>query len=322
VALEGGSKLGRRGATAPDTAAGPRKRIHITGTPRSGTTLLLSLMLSCFDIDGGLPRDHRLWRRPPRDRRIVCTKFTDETDFAAAMLPLDPDLHVIFILRDPRDVVVSRTHVDTSRYVTNLHVWRANLAAAQKYFGHERMHVVRYEDLTADPDGVQATLLAEMPFLDPLRPFLCFTDCAEEDTGSWLTSMYMELRPVDSHGHGRWRKHLPRLKGQLARHGDLSDELLSLGFERDKKWLATLDNVEPDFCALTKGERPDFGARVTRGWRNALGAAAYLSRRYLGLEFSDMGENTWLADEPRAANENISPRVLPETSSRGRTETA
>src|SRR5579863_7894276 len=99
----------RRDDSGAAQVGDPRaKRIHITGPPRSGTTLLLALMLSCFEIDGGVRDERRLWRTPPKRRQIVCSKFPDETDFATSMLPLDPDLHVIYIVRDARDVVVSQ----------------------------------------------------------------------------------------------------------------------------------------------------------------------------------------------------------------------
>ena len=174
--------------------AGPSgKRIHITGAPRSGTTLLLSLMLACFAIDGGVARERRLWRTPPKNRRIVCTKFPDETDFAAAMLACDSDLHVIFIVRDPRDVVVSRHHASPGRYLTNLRVWRQNYTAARPYFDHPRFHVVRYRDLVRDPDAVQRRLGAAMPFLEPVRPFSRYLECSRDEGGAWLRGMDMDL---------------------------------------------------------------------------------------------------------------------------------
>ncbi len=283
------------------------KRIHITGAPRSGTTLLLALMLACFDIDGGVRDERRLWRTPPKHRKIVCTKFPDETDFAGQMLNFDPDLHVIFIVRDPRDVIVSRSHIAPERYLTNLRVWRDNLEAAKPRFGHKRFHLVHYCDLAADPDCVQAQLVADMPFLKRLRPFSRFLDCAREEGGEWLKAMHMKLRPVAADSVGQWRGHLRRVKGQIQIHGDISDDLKFLGFEPDSAWLSLLDGVRPDMRASATIEHLYFGKRVTRVWRNALGTIIYLARRYLGVELSDTGERRALVRcAESAANENLS----------------
>lgn len=287
------------------------KRIHITGAPRSGTTLLLALMMACFDIDGGVAEERRLWRTPPKGRRIVCTKYPDETDFATQMLRFDPDLHVVFLLRDPRDVVASQSHLGPDRYLTNLRVWRKNLAEAKPWFGHRRFHVVDYSDLANDPDRVQARLAADMPFLVPVKPFSRFLERAEEEGGEWLSAMHMKLRPVAPDRVGSWRGHLPRVKGQMLIHGDVSGDLADFGYEPDERWRSAFAGVRPDLRASAAIERPGFGKRVTRLWRNGLGMLLYLARRYLGVELSDTGEAR-RRRAPPVANENDSlPTVLP-----------
>ena len=74
---------------------------------------------------------------------------------------------------------------------------------------------------------------------------------------------------------------MPRLKGQLLRHGDIADELIALGFEKDKSWLKLLDGVEPDMTPSRAPESMGLGQRVTRTWRDVSGGAAYLARRYM-----------------------------------------
>jgi hypothetical protein len=266
------------------------KRIHVTGSPRSGTTLLLALLLSCFDIDGGVPQERRLKRTPPSNCRIVCTKFPNETDFAARMLHLDPDLHVIFMLRDPRDVIASRSHLRPSVYLTNLRIWRENLEQARPYFGHRRFHVVYYRDLTENPDLIQRRIAREIPFLRPRRRFSKYTDHAREEGGNWLKSMHMRGGPIARDRGENWRRHLGRVKGQLIIHGDVSDALIEFGFEPNKSWLFALDSVMPDFKSSAADERTGLGKRITRLWRNSTGSIAYLSRRYLGIELTNPGK--------------------------------
>lgn len=287
--------------------SGATKRIHITGTPRSGTTLFVTLMLACFEIDGGVTDERRLWRTPPKNCRVVLTKFPGETDFATQMLSFDWDLHVIFLVRDPRDVVVSENHRAPGRYMTNFRVWRDDLHAAIPYFGHKRFHVVTYDELVADPDGVQARLAEDMPFLKVLRPFSRYLECGDQHGGEWLTAMPLNLRPVDKDRMGRWREFLPRIKGQMIIHGDITDDLMMMGFETDRSWASALDNVLPDLRSSATPERADFGRRVTRRWRNVLGAFLYLARRYLGIELSDTGETPQESmPRPGVANENSS----------------
>lgn len=270
----------------------PVKRIHITGTPRSGTTLLLSLMLACFDIDGGVTVERRLWRTPPKGKRVVCTKFPDETDFAGSMLKFDPDLHVIFIVRDPRDVVVSKRHPSNKSYLTNLRVWKENWAAAKPYLDHKRFHLVNYRELVDDPDALHARLAAEMDFLKVTRPFSRHAEHAGEANGKWLNGMPIKLRPVMPDRVGLWRQHLPRLKGQIVQHGDVNHSLIELGYEKDCSWMSLLDGVEPDLRPSDAIEFEAFDRHVTRAWRNTLGLFVYLARRYLGFELSDTGEGS------------------------------
>jgi hypothetical protein len=53
------------------------------------------------------------------------------------------------------------------------------------------------------------------------------------------------LRPVSADRLMEWKKHLPRVKAQLQRFGDISTELVELGYEPDSKWTGQLGEVEP-----------------------------------------------------------------------------
>jgi hypothetical protein len=255
-------------------------RIHITGAPRSGTTLMLALMLTCFDIDGGVPREQRIWRGVPKGRRIVCTKRPGDERVASALVHLDPSLHVICMLRDPRDAIVSIHNAKPDAYWSNLRAWRDSAHAIERYRRHPRFHVVHYDALAADPDGVQAKLAAAMPFLRQICPFSRYHEAVQVGDAQWLRAM-RSIRPISRENVGAWRRHLPRLKGQLLRHGDIADELIALGFEKDKSWLELLDGVEPDMTPSRAPERMGLGRRLTRIWRDVSGGATYLARRYV-----------------------------------------
>jgi hypothetical protein len=265
---------------AANTAAEPRgypERVHITGAARSGTTLMLALMLTCFEIDGGVARETRLWRAPVRGHRVVLTKQPDDEKLALFLSRFDPKLHIVYMLRDPREVIVSRHGTDPNRYWTNLRAWRESLAVAQPSFGHPRLHVVRYEALIRDPDGVQRTLSQSMPFLKPVRPFSRFHEVAELQNSQWRAAMG-SIRSLGVK-EPSWRSHLPRLKGQLLRHGDISDELIQFGYEQDKNWLALLDNIDPLSHESRTPERESLRRSFDHGWRDILGVIAYAGQR-------------------------------------------
>lgn len=265
---------------AANSATEPRgypERVHITGAARSGTTLMLALMLTCFKIDGGVARETRLWRAPLRGRRVVVTKQPDDEKLALFLSRFDPKLHVIYMLRDPREVVVSRHGTDPHRYWTNLRAWRQSLAAARPSFGNRRLTLVRYEALLRDPDGVQRALCEEMPFLKPVRPFSRFHEVAELQNSQWRAAMG-SIRSLGVK-EPAWRNHLSRLKGQLARHGDITDELIQLGYEQDNGWLEGLKHIEAAAEESRTPERESFRRRFDHGWRDFLGALAYIGQR-------------------------------------------
>lgn len=253
------------------------RRVHITGAPRSGTTLLHVLFLACFDIDGGVKEELRLRRPAPRDRRIVCTKCPDEVGFTAAMLSLDPRLHAVYVARDPRDVIASEHGGWPGRYFTNLRVWRRSARAAGKARGRDRFHTVDYHRLVTEPDVVQAELIAAMPFLRLKHPFSRYHEVVGDPSAEWGPAMH-SIRPVTADSLGAWRFRPERIKGQIARHGDLAADLITHGYEQDRQWLSALRSVEAD---LTSSVHPE-----TLSARRALGerlprfrdAALYLLR--------------------------------------------
>jgi hypothetical protein len=52
--------------------------------------------------------------------------------YMPAVLDDDPELYVIYVLRDPRDVICSRHGKDKSMYYSNIRLWREMHAYARK----------------------------------------------------------------------------------------------------------------------------------------------------------------------------------------------
>ncbi|MFN6980537.1 MAG: sulfotransferase [Brevundimonas sp.] len=253
------------------------RRLHITGAPRSGTTLLHVMVLTCFDIDGPIETEQRLRRRVPRDRRLVCTKCPGEVDAAVSILTFDPRLDVIYVARDPREIVTSEHGAHPGRYFTNLRVWRRAARAAARAQGHPRFHVVDYHRLVTQPDVVQAELMTAMPWLRPLRPFSQYHLAVRRPNSEWLPAM-RQIRPVCPSSLGAWRRHLPRIQGQIHRHGDLCRDLIALGYEPDRSWMQLLDGVEPDLRPSVNAETASLRRRLKERLPRLRDIALYMIR--------------------------------------------
>lgn len=224
----------------------PLKRIHIVGAGRSGTTLMFHLLVNGFEVDGYSPREQSVINVPnPLASGIYCSKDPRDTRIARLLLRCDPGLWMVFMLRDPRDVIVSRYGKRPDLYWIDVPVWRQAQAVAKRAANHPRFMVVRYENLVTRPDDVQAQLTRWMPSLTVKAPFSQYHLTAEPSKQS-LRAMG-GLRPVSIGSIGAWRAHKPRIVGQMSLYGSLAQELIELGYEPDDSWLESLVGVEPDY---------------------------------------------------------------------------
>lgn len=257
---------------------GKSRRIHITGAPRSGTTLLHVMFLACFDIDGRIREEQRLRKPVPPGRRVTCTKCPGEVEAATAILRMDRRLDVVCMMRDPRDVIVSRHGAHPDRYFTNLRVWRRAALAAERARRRPRFHLVDYRHLVSDPDGVQEALMTAMPHLKRLHRFSDYHRNVDAPSAEWLPAMH-DIRAVSSTSLQTWRAHLERVKGQMIVHGDLADELIALGYEPDRSWMGSLIDVEPDLAPSVQREHLSAHKALSERLPRVRDAALYMMRR-------------------------------------------
>jgi len=231
------------------------KRIHIVGcSPRSGTTLLAEAMISCFGIDLYENHEASIFRQPVRTGKIYLTKRPGDICVIGPVLRMDPDLYVIYMLRDPRDIICSKHGKDPDRYWVGLSAWNVYSFYGRKLQGHGRFMVVRYEDLVGNPDMIQARLMERMPFLVKRALFSDYHKTAKpsEDSLAALGG----VRPISIERTGNWRNHLPRIAGQILLHDakSLAEDLVECGYEKDDTWLKELQGVCPD---MTPSHWPD-----------------------------------------------------------------
>lgn len=237
---------------------------------------MTELLGSCFDIQGRVAHEQALWEPIPDDHATYLTKKPPDTVRIRPVFLLDPDLYVIAMIRDPRGVITSRHRNRPDVFFSSFWRWEHYMRAISALDGHPRYLVVRYEDLVADPDAVQDRIARAFPFLAPVGRFSRFPEGSQvhESAGVSLNG----VRAVDAGSLQRWRNELPRIAGELARHPEMTEWLVRLGYEEDDAWTRCLDGVEPYFGDY-KNERPHLLRRVETSMRFAIKYLRYLWHR-------------------------------------------
>lgn len=219
--------------------------VHIVScSPRSGTTLFHEIMINCFDVKLSYPSEKSIFRAGYISRGLTVLKDPNEIFYVRHMLKIEPRLYVVYLSRDPRDVV-SSVHRGSREggYFTGMRKWIEYQQEFDKIREHPRVIEVRYEDLVSSPDKVQNQLVDAFPFLVKKKAFSSYH---EQATPSELSLLAMNgLRPISRKSMGGWKKNLERIKQQLVACSSLPDILLKYGYEEDKEWLKGLEKVSP-----------------------------------------------------------------------------
>jgi hypothetical protein len=203
-------------------------------------------MIACFEIDAFEEHEASLCRHR-RNVGIYLTKNPADSHIVSPRLLVDRHFHVIAMLRDPRDVIVSIHSQNPNRYWAPLRFWKTHANNIRRLMEHRRFVVIHYEKLVRDPDAIQDMLVERMPFLKTKARFSEFHNVASPSVNS-LRALGV-LRPIGTDSIGNWRNHLPRLVGQLSIHGPITHDLIDFGYETDDSWLSLLDGVEPNLSA-------------------------------------------------------------------------
>lgn len=210
--------------------------VLIGGAPRSGTTLLLSILSAhpsffaidhetfafcprAVDPDGASPADfepHRAYtplalqgavrkgdrwvEKTPRNVRFLGPIFEH---FGA-------DVRFIHIVRDGRAVINSMSPREPERAYTGIEGWTTPVAAGLHYDGHEQLHRLRFEDLVGSFESTIRGLLAflDEPWVDGMA------DWYEHATVRRHTGLRGSIQPLDPHVAERWRQ--PEFAGRVA----------------------------------------------------------------------------------------------------------
>lgn len=234
----------------------------------------MELLSTCFASGGFCEHELSIFQPVPSVAGVYFSKQPNDIKQLQHIFPADPSLHVIYMGRDPRAVITSKHRESPEQYFCNYRVWHECDQAATHYNRHPRFLRLRYEDLVTQPDNVQQTIEQRFPFLHRLHAFSQFQQFARPSEASQRAMN--GLRAVNKESLQKWREHLPRVAAQLAAHPQLSDDLVRLDYEPDKRWETVLQGVAPQAFPCRYPERKPY----LKDWERDL--RVYLkSRRYL-----------------------------------------
>lgn len=252
-----------------------RRRVHIVGCERSGTTLLLEMMTAAFGFDARCEREQSLFEPPPAAAGTFLSKKPLDILRLETVFREDPGLFVLCTERDPRSVITSRHAGRPDRYLSGFATWRSCWEAASRLEGHERFLRIRYEQLVQEPGRVQAEIAERFPFLAEIGSFERFHETAKPtQTGQKALG---GVRPVDPSRVAGWRGNLPRVKAELLAHPDLPAVLIREGYEADDTWLRELDGIEPQ-AGPPRSRTPAWLRQLDRSARYWWKTRRYLAR--------------------------------------------
>jgi len=205
-------------------------KLYITGCARSGTTVMLYLMRYFYNTDVVLEREvspGELMNTEHFGKIFVFKKpqlKIEDRDFVPLKYTLDNGFHVLFMVRDPRDILVS-THCEQAYYVhpERLCETYLELLACMRY---RNLHIVRYEDLVYDSKTV----------MDSISGFI--NGDYQDDYTQFYESMEepqmiagIEPRPLSGSSIGNWKdpKHNEYIKAVFdSGYGHILNRLIDI----------------------------------------------------------------------------------------------
>ena len=216
-------------------------RLHIVGCPRSGTTLLMEIMATCFENQGACEQEMSIFTPPPQDANLYFSKKPTDIRYIKRLLECDLNLYVICLFRDPRAVITSVHKSTSGKYFCNYLEWNSCQVAAESLEANDRFLLLQYEALTKKPNEVQIQIEDTFPFLTRTHDFTDYSTIAKPSEKS--QNALNGVRPINTGRHEGWKQHLPRLKSEIERHPQITDDLIRLGYEPNSDWMSQLESV-------------------------------------------------------------------------------
>lgn len=233
------------------------KRVHITGCPRSGTTLMMELMRTCFDNDGYCEHEMSIFEKPDEQFEIFFSKQPSDIRRIKPLLQADDNLYVINMVRDPRAVISSIHRNFPGMYFCNFRIWNECNQKALQLAKQHRFLQIRYEDLVLTPDQVQDKIQTAFSFLVKKLIFSKYHGFAKPSFDA--KAAMGGVRKISTDRIATWKKHLPRIKYEYELHPEMADVLIMLGYESGREWIRQADHV---IAEKGKCRYPDYANKL------------------------------------------------------------
>ena len=229
--------------------------VFITGCGRSGTTLLLSLLASHPDVYA-IPYETRTYLRRKRHKRkwinkilfhlwfaahlvkqkipsrksIWCEKTPRHVRHIAEMLnDFGRRARIIHIVRDGRDVVLSRHPIYGQNYVS-IERWINDVKAGLAFEKHPQVLTIKYEALVLNPEKETQRI---SDFLR-LNKGLDFVNFYIKTSSKEHNALFAPVQGLYSDSIGVWRKSSSTMTDAFVSNRDAYNLLMRLGYlEKD-----------------------------------------------------------------------------------------
>jgi len=212
------------------------RRIVICGPPRTGTTLMSECMRSFEDVYV-LGYESPALRFPyvVLNKRFIVTKYPRDIYEIDRIISRFDNPWIIFMLRDPRDVLVSQHYKAPGKYWVDFSQWKDAVDIMNRLTEYRHLIVVRYEDLIDKPMH-QQNVIADLIGLEPIFPF---TDFHRHVDGRHRDIRALSgVRPINGSNRRKWlsQEHKDRVKEQLQKYPYITKYLIEYEYENDSSW--------------------------------------------------------------------------------------
>lgn len=210
--------------------------IHIVGaSPRTGTTLVLEAIKSCYDIGYSVQHEGGIVTRPPYRCNLFLTKNPLDGPKLMPSIYFDKFFYVIYMLRDPRDIICSKHPNHDEKYFVDLDVWNSLLWVYKKLKLHPRFIPVKYEKLVSNPSYIQKKIENNTPLPKRKKEFINYHE-DNKNISKESSSAMRGKRKIDDSSVGRWENHIPRVRRQIEKYPKVLSDISELGYENGKQW--------------------------------------------------------------------------------------
>lgn len=228
--------------------------ILIVASPRSGTTLLFSMLAALPAVFAARKQTNAFDRWEERGGKWVpLSLFRLHREFLMHRIPdcanrwlektpshirsldkilqfFNEDVKIIHLIRDGRDVVVSShpAYLNRRKYWVPIEWWVKDVKSGLRYRDHPSVHTMHYEDLIRDYDTEIRKVLTfiDEPFSPEIADWVGHTPIKQSI--HWGSG----VRQVHSQAIGNWRKpeHARRI-AEFMKHNEAVELLHALGYD-------------------------------------------------------------------------------------------